>query len=109
MNNWGRHREVEKVKPRQVPIAALPERQQAAALDSAEAASARYPSIDLSTGYGVHVCYLHGSGWEVWLNTEVADFDGICLSAGETREAAIADARKVLAEVAAALVKAEAL
>lgn len=38
--------------------------------------------------------------WEVWLNTEVQLFDGLCIGTGATREAAIEDARKslVLAE-----------
>lgn len=29
---------------------------------------------------------------EVWLNTEVMDFDGICIGGGESRRAAVADA-----------------
>lgn len=39
---------------------------------------------------------LHVTGaWndvEVWLNTPVADFDGICIGGGESHRAAVADA-----------------
>lgn len=34
--------------------------------------------------------------WAVWLNTGVADFDGLCIGIGPTRDAAVADAVKVL-------------
>lgn len=39
----------------------------------------------------------HGSpSHEVWLDTEVADFDGICLGCGTTREEALLDAKEEL-------------
>jgi len=41
--------------------------------------------------------------FEVWLNTEVSDFDGIHIGEGETRDAAVADAVKTLEGAVAAL------
>lgn len=40
---------------------------------------------------------------EVWLNTEVADFDGICIGGGESRKQAIADAITTLEQALAEL------
>lgn len=45
--------------------------------------------------------------FEVWLNTETQDFDGLCIGCGPTREAAIADAATALEKAALALRKAE--
>jgi hypothetical protein len=33
--------------------------------------------------------------YELWLNTEVQDFDGLCIGIGATRDAAVADAVNV--------------
>lgn len=35
-------------------------------------------------------------GYEVWLNTEIQNFDGLCIGVGQTKAAAIADAAKEL-------------
>lgn len=43
--------------------------------------------------------------WEVWLNTEVADFDGLCVGSGDSREKALADAAETL-EAAARILRA---
>lgn len=49
----------------------------------------------------INGCNLHVTGGgaddvEVWLNTEVADFDGICIGGGESRRVAVADAIETL-------------
>jgi hypothetical protein len=44
-----------------------------------------------------------GGFYEVWLNTEAADFDGLHIGEGETRDAAVADAVKTLESAVAAL------
>ena len=50
---------------------------------------------------GTEDCF--GSDWTVWLNTEVDDYDGICIGAGDSRDAAVADAVKVLKAAVEAL------
>lgn len=40
---------------------------------------------------------------EVWLNTEVSDFDGICIGGGESRRAAVGDAIETLEQALAVL------
>lgn len=42
-------------------------------------------------GYGLHICQRDGD-WTVWLNTEVADFDGLVLGVGATRDLAVSNA-----------------
>lgn len=37
-----------------------------------------------------------GGPFAVWLDTEVADHDGLCIGLGDTRDAAVADAVKDL-------------
>jgi hypothetical protein len=66
-------------------------------------ASREQPSVEVE-GYGVHVCQIEsdreiGGPWGVWLNTEVADFDGICLGVGTTRNEAVGKAVKLLEAV----------
>jgi hypothetical protein len=53
-------------------------------------------------GRVLHVAKRDGF-YEVWLNTEVADFDGVHIGEGETREAAITDAVRTLESAAATL------
>jgi hypothetical protein len=53
-------------------------------------------------GRVLHVAKRDGF-YEVWLNTEVADFDGVHIGEGETREAAVADAVRTLESAATAL------
>lgn len=43
--------------------------------------------------------------WEVWVNTPVADFDGICVGGGMSRTDAIVDAVRTLELAAARLRK----
>jgi hypothetical protein len=95
MQSWGRHREVEKVKPAQVSVASLPEHEQDAAMDACRRASKDYPSVELPTGQLLHV-FQQGGDWDVWLNCEDADFTGICLAVEGSRDAAVAEAVKVL-------------
>jgi len=52
-------------------------------------------NFEVVRGYWLHI-FLDGGHWQVWLNTEVADFDGLCIGSGRTREAAIKDAQRVL-------------
>jgi hypothetical protein len=102
VNAWGTHREVERVKPpRQLSVAQLPEHQQDAAMDATERASERYPSIEVE-GHLLHICEMDGD-WQVWLNTEDANFTGLCVSSCPTREAAITEAVKVFEAVVDAL------
>lgn len=51
----------------------------------------------------VHIVSETPNGYEVWLNTDVGDFDGLCIGCGESREAAVADAISVLEEGVRAL------
>lgn len=99
MNNWGAHREVEKVKnpPRQISVAQLPEHQQDAAMREVDEAREKFPSV-LVAGHLLHVCQM-GSTWEVWLNCEDTEFTGLCVSVGVTRDAAIAEAVRVFEAV----------
>ena len=60
-------------------------------------ASRDFPSV-LVADHRVHV-YREGGQWRVWLNTEIGDFDGLCLGLGETRDAAVAQAIAALEAV----------
>lgn len=52
-------------------------------------------------GYRLHITNHDAWGetgaWEVWLNTEVQQFDGLCIGYGLTREQALIDAQQTLA------------
>jgi hypothetical protein len=61
-------------------------------------ASRRFPPT-LIEGHLVHVCQWGCDDWQVWLNTEVADFDGLCIGSGSTRDEALAVAVKALEAV----------
>lgn len=56
-----------------------------------DTASEAYPSVALSTGERLHV-FRMSDGWQVWLNTEVADFDGVCVASGDIRDDAVSQA-----------------
>lgn len=43
-------------------------------------------------GHVLHIAQDGDGSHEVWLNTEVADFDGIHIGGGPTRDAAVANA-----------------
>ena len=58
-------------------------------------ASTKYPAVVLRTGQRLHVCRCDGR-WVVWLNTEVTDFDGLCIAVRGSRQAAVTDAVEVL-------------
>lgn len=45
--------------------------------------------------YILHV-FRDGEMWEVWLNTEVKDFDGLCVGVGPSRDLAMRDAFNTL-------------
>lgn len=51
-------------------------------------------------GYRLHVSNVDSWGtegqWEVWLNTEVQAYDGLCIGVGPTREQALIDAQQTL-------------
>lgn len=77
-----------------------------AIVDSLDRASVTFPAVEVGRGHSLHVFqaeYL-SRDWEVWLNTEVADFDGLCIGSAATREAAVAAAVEVL-ETALALLQ----
>lgn len=61
--------------------------------------------IDLSErGYALHVIPANLlNDYEVWLNTEVADFDGLCVGVGKTRSEAMTKAAATLEDTALAL------
>jgi hypothetical protein len=94
MQSWGAQREVEKPKPmkheRQISVSQLPEAKQDEAMASVDEATEKYAQVEVG-GCGLHICFIDGE-WQVWLNTEDATFTGLCVSAGPTRQAAIADA-----------------
>lgn len=52
------------------------------------------------SGYRLHITNTDAWGqeaeWEVWLNTEVQRFDGLCIGTGPTREQALIDAQQTL-------------
>lgn len=55
-----------------------------------------------------HDLHIHSSAdddWEVWLNTEVQDYDGLCVGCGNSREKALADAAETF-EAAARILRA---
>lgn len=64
-------------------------------LSEQERVSALYPST-LIEGHRLHIFCAHDGRWEVWLNTEASDFDGLCIGTGPHRLAALADARLAL-------------
>lgn len=43
-------------------------------------------------GNNVHILSERPDDYEVWLNTDVGDFDGLCIGCGQTREEAVAGA-----------------
>lgn len=57
-------------------------------------------------GNRIHVLSEVRDDFEVWLNTNIDDFDGLCIGCGVTRAAAIRDALDVLQQGVAALEKA---
>src|SRR4051794_396920 len=88
---WGTEREVERVNPKAAETRPdLTTR----TLEDVEAAIERQPAVRLSTGELLHV-YQDDEGWWVWLNTEVSEFDGLCVGAGTTRDGAVAAAVQV--------------
>jgi len=57
---------------------------------------------------GANVIHLHGpnsreDSFTIWLNTDVADFDGLCIGTGESRAEAVEDAIQVLEDGVRAL------
>lgn len=78
----------------QQSIASLPEDKQEAAMESTVIASRDYPSVVVN-GCTLHICQIDGE-WQIWLNTEDADWTGVCISAGHTRDEAVSDAVKTL-------------
>lgn len=60
-------------------------------------ASLHYPSTLLMSGQSLHVFPID-SQWQVWLNTDVSDFDGLCMGVGDTRHEALVDFVSNLAE-----------
>lgn len=56
--------------------------------------SATFPSVEVA-GHRLHT-FESAEGWEVWLNTEDRDFDGLCLAHGKTKRDVIIEARRVL-------------
>ena len=44
----------------------------------------------------LHIVSEQPNDFTVWLNTEVQDFDGLCIGCGNSREAAVMDAIDVL-------------
>lgn len=64
-------------------------------ISAQEQASRDYPSIEFVAGHRLHL-YRDRAWWCVWLNTEVGDFDGICIAMKHTRQEALAQAVRVL-------------
>lgn len=53
--------------------------------------------VDLD-GNRIHIASEQPNDFEVWLNTDAGDFDGLCIGCGPTREIAVAQAISVLKE-----------
>lgn len=53
--------------------------------------------IDLD-GNRIHIASEQLNDFEVWLNTDVGDFDGLCVGCGPTREIAVSQAIAILKE-----------
>lgn len=81
----------------QISIAKLPEDQQERAMTDVDEAREKYPSV-LVEGHLLHVCFIFDE-WQVWLNTEDAEFTGLCVAVGATRDEAVESAVKVLEAV----------
>lgn len=47
-------------------------------------------------GNRIHIVSEAENDFEVWLNTNVGDFDGLCIGCGQTRQGAVDDAARVL-------------
>jgi hypothetical protein len=82
MNTWSPNRAVEKPKRHTIQ-------------DDNDELSRRPPSVTIGSTR-VHVCR-DDDRWQAWLNTEVADFDGLCIGLGPTESAARAAAIRTLA------------
>ncbi len=63
-------------------------------MEAQEKASANYPAV-LIDGHRLHVCETDRR-WEVWVNTDERDFDGICIAVGSSRDSAVGSARVTL-------------
>jgi hypothetical protein len=87
----------------QISVSQLPEHEQDAAMHATEVASENYSSVRVA-GQSLHVCHMDGE-WQVWLNTEDADFTGLCVSVGQTRDDAVAGAVHALEAAVAELQK----
>jgi len=57
----------------------------------------------MSNAARIHVVHEHPNPFEVWIDTEFGVRDGVCIGAGDTREAAIAQAKLELTEQLVAL------
>lgn len=62
--------------------------------DAQDAASEDYPAHRLP-GYRLHV-FREDDQWEVWLNTEASDFDGLCIGRRTDYDAAVSEAVRAL-------------
>jgi hypothetical protein len=47
-------------------------------------------------GNRTHIVSEAEKDFEVWLNTDISDFDGLCIGCGQTRQDAVNDAVSVL-------------
>ncbi len=66
------------------------------AMDDQDAISQKFPAVIIADSHRLHTFQEADGHWAVWLNTEVDDFDGLCIATGETREAVTAQAIRVL-------------
>ena len=60
------------------------------------AASEEFPANPLTTGHSLHVFPMRGC-WQVWLNTQPSDFNGLRVAMGRTYEDAVNAALQVFA------------
>lgn len=61
--------------------------------------------IPVGDGNALHVRREGENDYEVWLNTNAQDFDGLCVGCGVTEAAAMKDAEEVLTRGVTALRK----
>lgn len=64
--------------------------------DEVQGGTAAYPSVVTRAGNLLHVYKATDDSWCVWLNTEVTEFDGLCIAVAGSRQDAIAHAVEAL-------------
>lgn len=86
---------------RQKSVSEMSQGRQTKILSQNDLASQEYPSV-LIAGHLVHLSCKDGE-WELWINCEDADFTGVCIGVGQTRDEALAMGIRVIEAIGAHL------